>query len=315
MIKPSEKFGGFFFEEGMNPLNFLKDPFGFGTRKISRIKAPFEIRQNLNELTVLVTGGSKGIGSSLVDKLTSRGLQIICVSRSKPNASNVVTHLQLDLSDPKDLKTLVSDCPKIDGVVFNAGAMPKEKPTKCNQINIDCLYLLHVLGPAWLTRQLIRLNKFSKQSRVILVTSGGALPTPLNIEYMGKLKEPYNRIQQYAFHKRHQIHLVEYLAQTYIKSSCNFYSMHPGWVATPGLLEGMPSFYNFTKSMLREPADGADTIDWLMCSDNQESGKLYFDRHEVPTNPLPWVPRRPKQIMQFIHKLERQLDELDSLLC
>ena len=298
----------------MNPLDFIKDPFGFGRRKISRIRKTFETRQDLDQLNILVTGGSKGIGASVVDKLSSRGAKIICVSRSEPNTSKSVTHLKLDLSEPEDLNKLVSNCPALDGVVFNAGAMPHKKPSQCNLIDSDRLYLLHVLGPAWITRQLFKLDKLKKQSRVIVVTSGGALPTPLNTKYMGELVKPYNKIKQYAFHKRQQIHLVEYFDQSYANSECNFYSMHPGWVDTPGLSQGMPLFYKFTRDILRQPADGADTIDWLMCSQQQKSGKLYFDRRRVPTNPLFWVPRIPKNTMLFMHKLERQLDELDLTL-
>ena len=149
---------------------------------------------------------------------------------------------------------------------------------------------------------------------MIVVTSGGALPTPLNTEYMGELTEPYDKIKQYAFHKRYQIHLVEYLEKTYINKSFNFYSMHPGWVDTPGLKQGMPSFYKFTRDMLREPKDGADTIDWLICSEKQESGRMYFDRRIIDTYPIFWVPRNQKSIMLFMHKLEQQLEEFNQIL-
>ena len=64
--------------------------------------------------------------------------------------------------------------------------------------------------------------------------SGGALPTPLNTEYMGELTEPYDKIKQYAFHKRYQIHLVEYLEKTYINKSFNL-QYASRWLDTPGL--------------------------------------------------------------------------------
>ena len=313
-MKPSELFGGFFIEGTMNPLNFIRDPFGFGKRKLSNYPKNFDERPNLQDLTVLVTGGSKGIGAALVDKLISRGMTVICVSRSVPQESPKLIHMPLDLSEPKDLEKFVKECPIFDAVVFNAGGMPQNEPAICKAMNIDQLYLLHVLGPAWITQQLIKLQKLQNESRVIVVTSGGALPTPLNTEYMGELTEPYDKIKQYAFHKRYQIHLVEYLEKTYINKSFNFYSMHPGWVDTPGLKQGMPSFYKFTRDMLREPKDGADTIDWLICSEKQESGRMYFDRRIIDTYPIFWVPRNQKSIMLFMHKLEQQLEEFNQIL-
>ena len=307
-------FGGFFIRGTMNPFDYIRDPFGFGKRKLTNHSKSFDTRPNLSDLTILVTGGSKGIGAALVKQLLARGIKVICVSRSVPVQSPKLIHMPFDLSEPSDLEKLVRDCPAVDGIVFNAGGMPQKEPTICTSMDIDRLYLLHVLGPAWITQQLFNLEKLQKESRIIVVTSGGALPTPLNTEYMGKLTEPYDKIKQYAFHKRYQIHLVEYFEKIYSKKSCSFYSMHPGWVDTPGLIQGMPSFHKFTRPMLREPKDGADTIDWLICSEKQESGRMYFDRRAIETYPLFWVPRNPKSIMLFIHILEKQLEEFNRVL-
>ena len=82
-------------------------------------------------------------------------------------------HMPFDLSEPSDLEKLVRDCPAIDGIVFNAGGMPQKEPTICTAIDIDRLYLA-CIGPAWITQQLFNLEKLQKESRIIVVTSGGA---------------------------------------------------------------------------------------------------------------------------------------------
>lgn len=41
------------------------------------------------------------------------------------------------------------------------------------------------------------------------------------------------------------------------------YSMHPGWVDTPGLSVGLPLFSRLAKPFLRTPGERTDTIVWL----------------------------------------------------
>jgi dehydrogenase/reductase SDR family protein 12 len=60
--------------------------------------------------------------------------------------------------------------------------------------------------------------------------------------------------------------------------------MHPGWVATAGLKNALPGFYNLMKKRLRSTHEGADTILWLLLTNEKlELGGLYFDRKKART--------------------------------
>ncbi len=41
------------------------------------------------------------------------------------------------------------------------------------------------------------------------------------------------------------------------------HSMHPGWADTEGVRQWMPVFRAITRPIIRDAADGADTIVWL----------------------------------------------------
>lgn len=297
----------------MNPLNFLKDPFGFGRSRFESLST-YETRADLSNKIFLVTGASKGIGEALVSQLNKRPVELITVSRSVMDSSQRRTHLSINLDQPESLRELCNLEVLLDGVVFNAGAMPNNVPAVHPALNLDHLYILHVLGPAWITRQLIRSGKLQKGCRIITVSSGGALPTPLNPDYMGAIKKPYNAVQQYAFHKRYQIELMRYFDSIYAEDEYDFYSMHPGWVDTEGLKTGMPLFYKLTKDILRDPQQGSDTIEWLLCSERQAPGYLYFDRKKVSSYPLFWVQQNSQIDRLFVEKLESQLELLDKYL-
>lgn len=297
----------------MNPLNYLRDPFGFGRSRLSS-QPSYKNREDLANKVFLITGASKGIGEALVTGLTNKPVELITVSRTEMDSSGRRTHLSVNLDQPESLAELCQLDVLVDGIVFNAGAMPNTAPAIHSTLGLDHLYILHVLGPAWIARQLIRSSRLQKGCRIITVSSGGALPTPLNPDYMGVLKKPYNPIQQYAFHKRYQIELMSYFSEIYAELGYDFYSMHPGWVDTEGLETGMPFFHKLTKGILRVPRQGADTIEWLLCSERQAPGSLYFDRKEVSSYPLFWIKENPEAQRIFRATLESQLSQMDSLL-
>jgi NAD(P)-dependent dehydrogenase (short-subunit alcohol dehydrogenase family) len=86
--------------------------------------------------TVLITGGNRGLGKSLVDCFLRAGWKVLATARSVeslPQPDVVDGKLQgyrLDLSQPDDINTLVSDllssAESIDCIIHNAGYNPKD---------------------------------------------------------------------------------------------------------------------------------------------------------------------------------------------
>jgi hypothetical protein len=65
--------------------------------------------------------------------------------------------------------------------------------------------------------------------------------------------------------------------------------MHPGWADTPGLAASLPGFRARLGAQLRTPAEGTDTLLWLVAAPRSEvvSGRLYLDRRVRPFDRLP----------------------------
>lgn len=88
---------------------------------------------DLKNSTVLITGGTSGIGLELVKQLTEQGSQVIVTGRKiealrevKKNFPNIYT-FQSDVSNPEDIKQLyqkvIHQFPELNVLINNAGEM------------------------------------------------------------------------------------------------------------------------------------------------------------------------------------------------
>lgn len=88
---------------------------------------------NLNNSTILITGGTSGIGLELVKQLSEQGAEIIVTGRNAELLHETkkrfpaVHTFQSDVSDPRDIERLYKDMiqqfPRLNVIVNNAGAM------------------------------------------------------------------------------------------------------------------------------------------------------------------------------------------------
>jgi DNA polymerase-4 len=84
--------------------------------------------------------------------------------------------------------------------------------------------------------------------------------------------------------------LSEELAIQMHDAGISVHAMHPGWVETPGVASALPVFRAVVGPLLRTPAEGADTIVWLLATADSEvtgtSGKFWLDRRARTTHRL-----------------------------
>eukprot|EP00127_Corallochytrium_limacisporum_P001693 Clim_evm30s77 gene=Clim_evmTU30s77 len=261
---------------------------------------------SLKGLHYVITGANSGIGYEASRAFAKAGATVHMICRSKDKAekarqeivqetknTDVQVHL-LDMSKLHDIQKFADDWVAggipINCLVQNAGVMMNDRKT--TDEGFDFNFATNSLGPHLLVRTLLpALKKGSETkspSRVIYVSSGGALTEKLSLDLnLTKLK-PYKGTTAYAQQKRQQLILVELLQEKFSEEyNTAFFSMHPGWADTIALQESMPDFHKRMKDDLRNPQEGADTVVWLgMCERLKldDGGKFYEDRASVPTH-------------------------------
>lgn len=146
--------------------------------------------------TILITGGSSGIGFELATRLLQLGNTVIITGRdqskldlAKKNLPKVHT-FQSDVSDPQEIsklyKNVVSQFPKLNFLINNAGIMRKinihDKEIDLEDINREIA--INLSGPVLIVKQFLPHLKKQESAAILNVSSGLAfIPLPISPVY------------------------------------------------------------------------------------------------------------------------------------
>ena len=126
----------------------------------------------------LITGASRGIGRACAEVLASEGCDVVIVSRTQADLdaakdkilsqSNVsVRSYAMDLSDSKNVDKLAAECPDIDILINNAGAIPRGTIAEINEARWREAWDLKVFGYINMTRRFYALMAVRRQGVIV----------------------------------------------------------------------------------------------------------------------------------------------------
>lgn len=133
--------------------------------------------------TMVVTGGTAGIGRETVLRLVERGADVLFVGRSQQKADlvcdaaarlgGIATFVAGDLSSQADLRRVAAEIrarlPKLDVLVNNAGALFTRRAVSVD--GIEMTFALNHLNYFLLTRELMPLLQATREARIVNVAS------------------------------------------------------------------------------------------------------------------------------------------------
>jgi dehydrogenase/reductase SDR family protein 12 len=248
---------------------------------------------------VLVTGATSGIGEAMARSFARLGATVHLVGRNEAKLAAVAAALRTEVPDAELVEEVcdVSDLdavrrwapgfagrvPALHGVVHNAGTMTQEREEspQGHELGLST----HVLGPHLMSELLLDLLRAGPAS-VVWMSSGGMYGArlPGDPEEIESRRGPYQGVQGYARTKRMQVVLADAWAARLSGTEVKVESMHPGWVATPGVATHLPTFNRLTGPLLRDAEDGADTAVWLVATrPASRPPHFWHDRAQRPT--------------------------------
>ena len=273
----------------MNPLSIA----GFtnlGYRLHARDFSP--ITEDLSGQTVVITGGTGGLGRAAAEEVARLGARTVVVGRSADKLAAVadesqgsVVGYQADLSLMSEIRDLagrlLEEEERIDVLVNNVGVLLPEREVTAE--GIEKTLAVDLAGHFLLTNLLIPRLVESKPSRIINVTSGGMYAERIRADDLQYERGTYKGSSAYARAKRGQVILTGMWSEMLEGSGVTVHAMHPGWAKTSGVAESLPTFNKLMRPFLRTVDQGADTIVWLAAATEpaDRPGQLWFDRSPV----------------------------------
>ena len=246
----------------------------------------------LKDKICLVTGGSRGIGKAIVNRLADDGAQVIFTYIKDKNAANEViislsknnsniTAFQMDVSHRESVKNVISsimeDTPKIDVLVNNAGINKPEDFDKITDNDWDNVVNVNLKGPFIVTQEIFPLLKKSKSASIINIGS-------VSGQYGGP------RTAHYAVSKAGLISLGQVIARFGAQYNIRCNTISAGLIASEMAESGLQSAVvqkaseNILLKRFGEQREVADVVAFLASDDSSYitaqtinvNGGLYF---------------------------------------
>jgi len=267
----------------------------------------------------LVTGANAGLGYATCRGLAERGATVYLLCRSEERGQAALESLRqetksesihlalVDVSEADSIRRFANEFPeeRVDVLVNNAGILPDERTT--NSGGIEMTWATNILGAYLLTKLLVPKLE-TANGRVVLVSSGGMYMRKLDLDDWAREQGEFDGVAAYANTKRAMVILAEEWAEGLGLRGITINSMHPGWVDTAGVRSSLPRFHRYTKSILRNWRQGADTILWLAISAEaaEHQGQFFFDRELRRTHLFPWAKEAEADRGRLLALLEEQ---------
>ena len=141
----------------------------------------------MSNYTAVITGGSKGIGADLAQRLLERGYRVISIARGKPEwEAEGCEHIEADLLDPASVAAVAADIAArydVTHLVHNAGLIWPNLIEVAKPEDITGLAQLHLGSALTLLQAFLPAMKECGFGRVMFNASRAALGAPTRTAY------------------------------------------------------------------------------------------------------------------------------------
>lgn len=138
----------------------------------------------LQDRVAIVTGGTRGLGRVISERLAEAGCKVVACARSEPEDLPAgVEFVALDIRKPDQVEAMVADVVerhgRLDIIVNNAGGSPNSDAATASPRFAEAIATLNMLAPYYLARAAHPHLKASGHGAVVNIASvSGIRPSP-----------------------------------------------------------------------------------------------------------------------------------------
>jgi len=283
----------------------------------------FEIPSMVGK-TCIVTGATSGIGEVTAACLASAGASVVLIGRDPARCESTVAAIRAktgstkvrslvaDLSSQAEIRRLAEqirvECPRIDVLVNNAGAMFPERLDSVD--GIEMTWALNHLAYFLLTNLLLDKLKASAPARIVNVASDAHRSVRgLNWDDL-EGRQGYRTFGAYAQSKLANILFSDELARRLEGSGVTSNSLHPGFVNTRFFVEKGRIGWVFKQAarfLAIPPVEGAVTSVYLAISPDLKtvSGQYFEKCQPGKRSKASQDPEAAKRLWELSEKMTR----------
>lgn len=251
--------------------------------------------------TVVITGGTSGIGEVAAEILAKKGARIVLVARDKTRGDATLARLRnrapgaahslyfADLTRLADMKRVAAQIADqeqgIDVLINNAGALFARR--RLTQDGLEFTFALNHIAYFVLTEGLRERILASRPARIINTASAAHQDAILDFDDLQSAKN-FGAMKAYSRSKLCNILFTRELARRLHGTGVTANCLHPGFVATRfGDQSGGPIAHLLwlAKFFAISPAEGAETIVYLASSPEVATTTGQYFYKCVPTAP------------------------------
>ncbi|MDP2813372.1 MAG: SDR family oxidoreductase [Erysipelotrichaceae bacterium] len=218
--------------------------------------------------TILVTGGSHGIGKAICNHLLSEGHTVIIVDIDEAAGSEICkdyvdrcTYINADLSTTEGVIELFKQTDRqhisIDAIINNAGKGMVKNLIELTDEDIEDGYGLMLRAPLLISREWVKRRELTTigYGRIINIASTRA-----------SMSEPHGEV--YAMCKGGLVSLTHALANSLQPYNIQVNSISPGWIVTKDIQLSDADHFQHLSNRTGYPKDIVKAIDYLLLEDN-----------------------------------------------
>ena len=131
---------------------------------------------DFKDKTVLVTGGTRGIGKAIVNQFRKNNANVIATGTKidSHKIDNKIKYKTLDFSSEESTDIFIrflNDLPTVDVLINNAGINKVDQISEINKDDWDLLNKINLRGPFLLTKAVSKIMKKNRSGHIINISS------------------------------------------------------------------------------------------------------------------------------------------------